>query len=160
MPISHPNFLTPSGYPGEEVIDSWKTWLVAGTLTDNPSLANDTDLIMVLNAACDHIAMDLYIHADSLIRRAQTPAYGPIEIRDGEWALKQGRMYEWEAIRMTAIVNTGREALIEVIAFAWQEIRWLKGEIARLEAMMEVAHGVGWVFIPRERGFGNSFAEG
>ncbi|KAK5122632.1 hypothetical protein LTR85_003895 [Meristemomyces frigidus] len=138
MPVDVPNFLTPTGNPGEERIDIWKRWLAGETRMDDPE-GNQTDLLMVLKAASDHIVMDLDIHADSLLRQAQSAEYGSMIIEGGDKALRKGRTLDWTNMPMEAMVESKRESLIDAIQTAKEEIDWLRKQIRRLESLMEKA---------------------
>lgn len=138
MPVEEPNLLTPTGNPGEERIDAWKQWLASKTSSCS-IVPDETDVVMILRAASDHIVIELDIHADSLLRQAQSPEYGCMQIVGGDEALKEGRKVDWTNMSMEAIEKLEREQAFDINQTAKLEIDWLTKQIGRLEGMMKRA---------------------
>ncbi|KAK5695654.1 hypothetical protein LTR17_024505 [Elasticomyces elasticus] len=140
MPVDEPHFLTPTGREDEKVLDDLKRSLVDKSAEIDFTPASDTDLLMALKAAVDHISMNLFIHADSLYRQASTDKqYGPMTFTDDDMAFRVDLTCAWDNMIMEDLADCNRADFMLMLKEVKAEVVFLTDQIGRLEVLMEKA---------------------
>ncbi|KAK5685102.1 hypothetical protein LTS10_003178 [Elasticomyces elasticus] len=137
MPVDEPHFLTPTGREDEKTLDDLKLSLVDKSAEFDFTPASDTDLLMALKAAVDHIAMDLLIHADSLYRQASTDKqYGPMTFTGDDMAFRVDLTCAWDNMIMEDLADCNRADFMLMLKEVKAEVVFLADQIGRLEVLM------------------------